>query len=306
MAGGEQTRGEMSHIVDSLKQFGQAGRRLAPPSPYTAALWGKAKGEVSWQLVLTLALLLSSSLLVWWLSPWRSGTGKTSGHQYASSSQPNQIAKETIPKASDVLAAFGVKKNESATAEPHESEIEPAYLQRQRAILEASPQLVTRPSGAEEDGHTPANAPRSQSPARSIAVADVVARIPSSYINREIPWDAAALPVRISDSSKSPATVGESRRNPDGTPESLPDKPPASREPVEFKELPTQIQDALSMSISMFVYSKNADERRMTINGSKVREGQEVSPGLRLESIVQDGGIFSYQGYRFHKAARAD
>lgn len=76
---------------------------------------------------------------------------------------------------------------------------------------------------------------------------------------------------------------------------------PALRVP-RFRELAPQIRDAIpNISVSMLVYSKQPGNRFIYINGSKKREGDEISPGLKLEQITPDGAIFSYQGRRFYK-----
>ena len=36
------------------------------------------------------------------------------------------------------------------------------------------------------------------------------------------------------------------------------------------------------------------------INGLTIREGQDLIAGLKLEKIISDGLIFSYQKYSFH------
>jgi general secretion pathway protein B len=47
-------------------------------------------------------------------------------------------------------------------------------------------------------------------------------------------------------------------------------------------------------------YVRDGGEGGMVmINDKLVREGEEVSPGLRLEKILPDGAVFSYKGRRF-------
>ncbi len=89
--------------------------------------------------------------------------------------------------------------------------------------------------------------------------------------------------------------------------ENVPDKSNASRQAVRLYELPSPVRDALPrLSFSMLLYSKNADERRININGTRMREGQDVAPGLKLEEITPDGAVFNYQGHRFYKGVLGD
>ena len=41
--------------------------------------------------------------------------------------------------------------------------------------------------------------------------------------------------------------------------------------------------------------------RLAIINDRLVREGEEVSPGLRLEKVIDDSAVFNYRGHRFRR-----
>jgi hypothetical protein len=284
--------GEMPHTVDTLKHSDRARQHLTPPGFHTTypAECGESRRWAPWQVSLALALILISGLWFWWLGPWQSGTGGKRGNEPASSTQPLEVTKEATASRDDASPVKG------------------GGPERQRRNGNLNQQMTLHAPGALRNessaGTIPANAHISHSEARSTALGDLASRIPAAYFDKESRSEAVSLEAKITDSSKSPATAGESRNRPDAASEAAPDETPASGELLEFKELPSRIQDAIALSISMVVYSKNADERRMTINGSTMPEGQEVSAGLKLETISPDGGIFSYQGYRFHKAAR--
>ncbi|MGV8074077.1 MAG: general secretion pathway protein GspB [Syntrophobacteraceae bacterium] len=90
---------------------------------------------------------------------------------------------------------------------------------------------------------------------------------------------------------------------------SLPSYPPAlesaiaSNQRVQgLKDLPPSIRQAIPrMTFSVLIYSNKPAERMININGRATREGQEVSEGLKLEEITQDGAILNFKGYRFRK-----
>lgn len=54
------------------------------------------------------------------------------------------------------------------------------------------------------------------------------------------------------------------------------------------------------LSISGSSYSANAEHRMLIVNGKVVKEGQEVAPGLALESIGQRSAVFNQNGARFN------
>jgi general secretion pathway protein B len=87
------------------------------------------------------------------------------------------------------------------------------------------------------------------------------------------------------------------------------DRPGPSSEHVQaeqgvpdLRELPLPVQKGLpSLSFSMLVYSDKPTDRMININGRMMHEGQEVSPGLKLEAITPNGAILNFQGHRFRK-----
>jgi general secretion pathway protein B len=70
----------------------------------------------------------------------------------------------------------------------------------------------------------------------------------------------------------------------------------------EARELPLPVQRELpSMSVSMVIYSDKPGDRMININGRMIREGQEVSAGVKVEQITPNGAILKFQGHRFRK-----
>jgi general secretion pathway protein B len=82
-------------------------------------------------------------------------------------------------------------------------------------------------------------------------------------------------------------------------------KPPGGREIVAFSELPLAVQQALpKLSISGFVQYPgdspgDADKRMIGIGERLAQQGDEISPGLKVEQIAGDRVVFGYKGYRF-------
>jgi general secretion pathway protein B len=55
-----------------------------------------------------------------------------------------------------------------------------------------------------------------------------------------------------------------------------------------------------AIAVSGTSYSSNPAHRMLIANGQVVKEGQELSPGLTLESIGQHSAIFNQRGTRFN------
>jgi hypothetical protein len=157
-------------------------------------------------------------------------------------------------------------------------------------------------SGDAQNG--PANNQMNRSTARSKAITQVMGQLPPEYFGerRAIP---AVVSDNQSDSFRWPEALGPFKGNSAIPSEVLTADRGDPTKVFKWDELPPQIQNFLSMYITMLVYAKSTEERLIVVNGSSMHEGQERA-GLKLEEITRDGGIFSYQGYRFRKAVRGD
>jgi general secretion pathway protein B len=79
-----------------------------------------------------------------------------------------------------------------------------------------------------------------------------------------------------------------------------PEAPPADGRVVAIEELPQSLRATLAkFSVSGHVWSEEPALRLLTVNDRIVREGQDAAPGVRLESITQDGAVFLLRGWRF-------
>lgn len=80
---------------------------------------------------------------------------------------------------------------------------------------------------------------------------------------------------------------------------------PAPTAPVEppiyaREQLPQNIQAELpTLTIGGSIYSPNAPDRSLIVNGKLFRENQQLTANLSLEQIRQKSAILRYKGYRF-------
>ena len=67
-------------------------------------------------------------------------------------------------------------------------------------------------------------------------------------------------------------------------------------------DLPPAIQQEIpAMTIQLHSYSSKSANSIVSINSRMLKEGDSLSPGLKLEQITPDGVILSYKGYRFQR-----
>ncbi len=77
-------------------------------------------------------------------------------------------------------------------------------------------------------------------------------------------------------------------------------EPPAATAIRSFAELPPEVRAQLpAVNVSGATYSKDAAVRMLIANGKVVQEGQEIAPGLKLETIGQRSAVLNHQGMRY-------
>ncbi len=79
-----------------------------------------------------------------------------------------------------------------------------------------------------------------------------------------------------------------------------PPQPTPSAAVRRFAELSPEFRAQLpQVNISGSTYSSNPAQRTLIANGKMVQEGQEIAPGLLLETIGQRSAVLNFQGTRY-------
>ncbi len=80
----------------------------------------------------------------------------------------------------------------------------------------------------------------------------------------------------------------------------VPERRPPKDRVFALSELPGAIKSGLpQFKISGHAYAPEPQMRVVRINEKILQEGQDLSPGMKIEEIVPSGVIMTYQGYRF-------
>ena len=67
-----------------------------------------------------------------------------------------------------------------------------------------------------------------------------------------------------------------------------------------LQQMPQDFQRALPpLTVTIHVYSQEESQRILFINNREYRKGSQIEGGIRVEDIVPDGVVLSYQGERF-------
>jgi general secretion pathway protein B len=78
------------------------------------------------------------------------------------------------------------------------------------------------------------------------------------------------------------------------------ERPSPGRKIYALSELPASVKAALpEFTVTGHAFSTQAETRVVRLNDKILQEGQELAPGLKVDEIVPDGIVMTYQGYRF-------
>jgi general secretion pathway protein B len=110
---------------------------------------------------------------------------------------------------------------------------------------------------------------------------------------------AAAEPKPVAE----PAATVPARTQPAPAEQAEPRPPAPPKRVLHYSELPPGLKQGVpKIAITGSSYTDEPELRMAVINERVVKEGDEVAPGVVLESIGADGIVLSYRGYRFRPA----
>lgn len=257
----------MSYILDALKK----SERQRPPGPVPDLF--TVQGPLPapprrprWRLPVTAALLLLAVGLGIWI-----GT--------RSRREPLGAAPQPVAPPPHAAAPAAIETS------PREAPVVRPILPPLPPTRKAAPQRS--PIGAGAGSQVPPPAGPAAVPPPAISAPPVEApREPS-------PAPPPAVPA-AGPAPGSPPQPSSPEAQSDAAP------PPSDGRILERGDLPETVRGEIKeLRISGHVWSEDPVLRMVTIQDRLLREGAEVSPGLRLEEITPTGAVFGFKGYRF-------
>lgn len=97
------------------------------------------------------------------------------------------------------------------------------------------------------------------------------------------------------------ATTESPPTPPANTPMSVAAAPvaPVNLTPVPVSSLPREVRDGIpALTFSSHIYALEPTFRVVNINGSRLREGEMVTPQIKLIAITEEGVVLEHGGYR--------
>lgn len=244
-------------------------------------------------ILFAITLFFLSGLFVWRIGFGWPGTGAGRKDPRLSTSKPGQHLKY----------ARGNPHPAPALSKEDTTDIRPSGTRGNTDLKKTGPIPSQGASAAIPAGGTAVRRPVSRSEARRAALTRLMGHLPERYFTRQRQQkdDARAKKktyakwpepgIKKDSAKKSASPLGDET---------------ASGKLLRFRDVPSQIRDAIPFYISILVHSKRSHHSWVNIDGEKVWEGEQMASGPKVEKITPSGVIFDYQGHRFYKGVRED
>ncbi len=269
----------MSYILDALKKSERERQRGSVPDVHTPEnVPRQTRKQRLLPYLILCVLILNAGLLVGWL--------------IGSPKKPQSMAQSAVSSPVRAKAHESAKGIDVARASVETPPAEPVKTSSLARTAEKRPAVGTPAAGAE----THAQIVRRDQPLKAGAEQKTGSGEGplASTTAKETPQSAPPAPqqVAVNHAPVEPQPVTHNET-------------PIKNKIYSLKELPSSVQQKLpDFSISILLYSSENASRMVRINGQMLREGQYLSAGIKLEEIVPDGVILSFQNYRFHVVPR--
>jgi general secretion pathway protein B len=293
----------MSFILDALKKLEQKRQQGAVPDLMTIHAPERQKHEkrLIWPYLVLGALVLNAGILAAVFRPWEAEIKKPAvraSDEQLQKKAPQYPVQDVVKKSEPASASLQIKKNAAVPdKKPIVPKISSGSAKNATDIKKVAPapKQDTPPASAEVKIKAPRQieeAHDNNKPSSDVGTPEALSMNPSQH---EMQILRNKIKEEISQSGGS-----QPRKN---TP--VNNKEVNSDEQVpDFSQLPEETKKELpNITISTHIYSNNPRSRIVNINGSTVKEGDEVIKGLKVREITMSGVILDYQGRRFQVRA---
>lgn len=251
-----------------------------------------------WPYLLLIALLLNAGILTAWLRPWEAEEENVVAQATADLEQQN----ESVAVSSDQKDTV-TGEQVSVTSENKEGTVNAVIKTDSRESAPESDTVVAetktgRDGKVSQNASLPNKDNNETEPVEEKTVLGEQALTDSAIASLELNPSARELEIlrkQIKEERDSVNTYSpEAYRPPDNN------EAESEQRALEFERLPEEVKKELpDISISGHIYSNNPESRIVNINGRIIREGEDVTNGLKVEEITVSGVIFKYREFRF-------
>lgn len=292
----------MSFILEALKKLEQKRQQGTVPDLMTIHESKRQRPErMIWPYVVIAILMVNAGILTAVFRPWEAEEQRPAARV---------SVEEHLETSPELTRQQDVKGNESKLTD---SQIKEGTAVPEKKPIEKQPARASKTIIAETETE-PLSSKREDPPALTEKLTKEPIQVQESAVNNnQNPTKDTSATLRM---NTSPQEMELLRKKIKEETSHLDPAPPATERPVnnvevgsnkqilQFSELPEEVKKELpKITISTHIYSNNPLSRIITINGSIIREGEEVNRGLTVREITVTGVIFDYQELSFQMRA---
>ena len=327
----------MSYILDALKKSENERRAGGLPGMVVGASYVVSPSSASRHrgvVLLAGAGMLVTGLAVGHLRPWEGNL--TAGH--AGKSVPRALEDIIPPLVSQSVVQAGVGSTDRASGMlPGAGQallvaqglapspaiavaVMPSQTEPPGLVVVAPKKVVTvalpAPVPVPVSMNVVRNVPGAKTPAVLVSAAAALPVVPVAPVEaRSVPAVSGPPPAKAITTAAASTSPAVAAKAPVVSPVAVTSVPPvaspgisaaklspqvSAERVVAYRELPAELRSELpNIVFGGFAGGGESEGRIAFINSRLVREGEEVSPGLKLETVDQDGVVLAYQGHRF-------
>lgn len=270
----------MSFILDALKKIERERELGGMPTLETVHARPPRARPWFWPAVATIVSVFGTGVVAWLLLPAPPSTTVV-----RTGDQPPIEAANTANEPIESPPLHEPRTSETLQAAPPRDRAG-GDLATPRGTTAAQPRVSLDPTPAARPSKGREPKPR---PRVDLADGSHEARLPDEPGSGLAPGSAVrrAVDARPSDLANAP-----DKQNPG-------EQGAGSHMPT-LQEMSAEIQEAVpKIKVNVLAYTEQAAERMVYINGHRYMVGQMVEGKLKLEDIVREGAVLSYQGQRF-------
>ncbi|MBI5665921.1 MAG: general secretion pathway protein GspB [Nitrospirae bacterium] len=289
----------MSFILDALKKLEQKRQKGTVPDLMTIHAPERQKERRAiWPYLVMGALILNVGILAAIFRPWEADIKKPVVQASAEQLRKEAPVQQFVKKSEPTSALPQIKKSSAAPdKKPIVPKVSSVSVNKATEIKKAAPapKQDNPPSPVEVKIYEPRQieeAYDNNKPSSDGGSPEALSMNPSQH-------EMETLRNKIKEETYHSGNKRSVKETPDKNEEADSDY-----QVPDFSQLPEETRKELpDITISTHIYSNNPRSRIVNINGSTIKEGDEVIRGLKIREITMSGVIFDYQGRLFQVRA---
>jgi general secretion pathway protein B len=280
----------MSYILDALKRASAERERGKVPGLNTHTAQGPVDddearpGSVRWLLYSGAALLAAG--LGWWLWPWWAADAPAQPVAVSNASSVGMAATSSPTQSAPVVAPVPAALPKTP---PAPIAAAPVVTEPTAALPVAATTSTVRSKDGSEGSSKADLKKKEKAAAAKVATTEKIAEKDSNAAPEKTTAAKSATPASAAVLPDAPADQPAAKSS-----------PTAANKVLTVQQLPDEVRRSLpALTVNASMYTEQASQRMLIINGQTVAEGASPAPEVVVERIGPRSAVMSFRGYRY-------